>query len=330
MERGGAMNYIEFSNTQLKVSPICLGTVNYGTAIPVQEAKRQISQYLDAGGNFIDTAHVYGDWEPEILCRSERAIGEWIKESGMRDRIVLATKGAHPPLDRMDHSRVTPAEMEKDLTESLLYLNTDYIDIYFLHRDDPSIPVSEILDFLYEKEKEGKIRYYGCSNWSLARIKEAAAYAREKNRTGFICNQLMWSLAEINYDNFDDKTMVPMDLETYEYHSRTKMNAMAYMSIAKGYFTRRSLGEKLPWSVEKVYKNPVNDEIYDKLLEFTAETGLTMLDISLIYLSSHDFPSVPIASFDTEQQLKDGMKCCELSIGKNIIAELHRLKKHRL
>jgi aryl-alcohol dehydrogenase-like predicted oxidoreductase len=326
------MNYIEFNKTVLKVSQICLGTVNYGTALSFQDSKRQISQFVDAGGNFIDTAHVYGDWEPEILGRSEHAIGEWIKETKMRDSIILASKGAHPLLNNMNNQRVNPTEIEKDLNESLEYLNTDYIDIYFLHRDDPSIPVSELLDFLSEKVKEGKIRYFGCSNWSLLRLKEATKYAIKKNITGFVCNQIMWSLADINHDNLDDKSMILMDKDTYAYHSQINLNVMAYMSIAKGYFTRRSLGEELPGSVDKIYKNSVNDEIYNNLLKCTNETGLTIMDLSLMYIVNHSFPSVPVVSFNNEQQLKDGMKCCEIKVDENItewLNKLHKLKKFK-
>ena len=104
------MEYKKFSNTDLKVSAICLGTVNYGTAMQEADAKRQMSKFLDMGGNFIDTAHVYGDWEPPVTARSERVIGNWLKETGARSSIVLATKGAHP---RMDTMHIPAAVMRK-------------------------------------------------------------------------------------------------------------------------------------------------------------------------------------------------------------------------
>lgn len=329
LERNKNMKFRTFANTKLKVSQLCLGTVNFGTAIPSQAARRQLSQFVDAGGNFIDTAHVYGDWEPEILCRSERTIGAWLKENSNRDKIILVTKGAHPLLDNMDVPRVSPTEIEKDLTESLHYLNTDYIDIYFLHRDDPSIPVGIIIDYLDKKVTEGKIRYYGCSNWSLSRIKEAAEYSKKKRSSGFICNQLMWSLADINVGNLDDQSLVTMDQDTYEYHCLSELNAMAYMSIAKGYFTRRNLGENLPERVEKVYANPTNDRIYSELLKISSETNLSLMDLSILYLMNHNFPSVPIASFDTPQQMETGLKCCDMTIEQGLIRQLHELKRYR-
>lgn len=322
------MKYIKFNRTELEVCPVCLGTVNYGTSFAPEECKRQLDQYIDMGGNFIDTAHVYGDWEPEILSRSERVIGDWIKQSHKRGKIILATKGAHPLLDNMDCSRVNPSEIEKDLEESLSFLHTDYIDIYFLHRDDPSISVEEIIDFLDQKVREGKIRYYGCSNWSLKRIMAANEYAQTKSKTGFICNQLMWSLADIHFNNLQDKTFILMDEKTYTYHKNTKLNAMAYMSIAKGYFSRKSNGEILPNTIEEVYGCEENDAIYNKLLQISGRCGLSVTELSFLYFTKHDFQAVPIASFDNCIQLEQGMRSFDVTIEKGLLDQLNILKKY--
>jgi len=320
------MNYKKFSNTDLVVSAICLGTVNYGTAMQETDAKHQMSKFIDMGGTFIDTAHVYGDWVPHVNARSERVIGNWFKESGIRDKVVLASKGAHPRMNSMEIPRCSDAEIAMDLDESLSYLKTDYIDLYFLHRDDTRRPVGEILECLEDKVQKGKIRYYGSSNWNLERIIEAQAYAKTHGLHGFVCNQLMWSLGEINFENLDDKSFVLMDKSTYQYHSENNLNAMAYMSVAKGYFARLAQGEILPWSVEKVYGNEANKKIFARLKEITG-THYSITDITLKYLMVHPFVSVPIASFDNDAQLEESLKCCDLDISKEMLDSVSCFKR---
>lgn len=323
------MNYKKFNNADLNVSPVCLGTVNYGTTMSEQDAKAQISAFLDAGGNFLDTAHIYGDWGDGPKCVSERVIGKWLKENGHRDEIVLATKGAHPDWGYMDIPRVNKACIEKDLDESLEYLNTDYIDLYFLHRDDPNTPVSEIMECLDDARKAGKIRYYGCSNWALSRIKEAQAYSEAHGLQGFSCNQLMWSLADVNFYNLPDKTFILMDGETRAYHAESGMNVMAYMSIAKGYFARRAAGENLPAGVTDVYGSPSNDAIYELCRDVVSEGDYTYMDLSYMYIMAERlFPSVPIASFDNMDHLNQCAASMEKDIPADLIERLAGLKKY--
>ncbi len=323
------MRYVKLNNTDLEVSPICLGTVNYGTSLSKKDSKEQLSQFYEAGGNFIDTAHIYGDWDCDIKAISERTIGEWFQETGLRDKIVLATKGAHPDWGYMDKPRVNRACIEKDLKESLENLCTDYIDIYFLHRDDINTPVSEIMECLDDARKSGKIRYYGCSNWTLNRIKEAREYCKMNNLQGFTFNQLMWSLADINFYNLTDKTFILMDEETRKYHAKTGMNVMAYMSIAKGYFARRGAGENLPSSLTDVYDNPSNDQIYEFMSDVVKQGEYSYMDLSYMYIMAEKlFPSIPLASFDEESHLRVGMDCINKSIPEEIVDKLGLLKKY--
>ncbi len=323
------MELKQFNNTDLKVSPICLGTVNYGSLMDEKQSKYQLSQYLDLGGNFIDTAHVYGDWAEGKTSPSEKIIGQWFKETGNRDKVVLCTKGAHPKWTAMNISRVHASDIVKDLDESLSYLNTNYIDLYFLHRDDPQVPVAEIIDTLDDAVKAGKIRYYGCSNWSLNRIKEAAGYARRKGSKGFVCNQLLISLADVNFYGMKDKTLVCMDKETHNYMAQEKMNAMAFMSIAKGYFTRRRNGENLPASVTDVYQNVINDVIYDIGCAVEDKKDYSLMDLSLMFvLSDKDIPTTPIASFDTPKQLEDGLSCWNKPIPQELMDVFRSMKQY--
>ncbi len=323
------MNYIHFKGTNLAVAPICLGTVNYGTSFSQQDAHAQMSQYLADGGNFMDTAHIYGDWGDGPKAISERVIGQWFQETKNRHKVILSTKGSHPDWGYMEIPRVNKTCIVKDVEESLECLHTDYIDLYFLHRDDPNTPVAEIMECLDELRKAGKIRYYGCSNWALPRIKEAQAYCKEHGLQGFSCNQLMWSLADINFYNLDDKTFILMDEETRQYHAESGMNVMAYMSIAKGYFARRAAGESLPASVTKVYGNPSNDAIFAYARQVVEKGRYTYMDLAYQYIMAEKlFPAVPIASFDNMEQLAQGMASIAKPISTEVMEALAQRKRY--
>lgn len=319
------MQLIQFSGTDLWVSPLALGTVNFGTKLPEADALRQMDEYREAG-NFIDTARVYGDWGNGERSVSEKIVGRWLKSRGMTNKIIISTKGGHPALTGPFIARVSRKELESDLNGSLTDLGVDAIDLYFLHRDDASVPVGEILETLDDLRRIGKIRHYGLSNWTLPRIREAAEYAKSHRLEGFVCNQLMWSLAAINRECVKDKTLALMDGETLEYHSQTQMSVMAFTSIAKGYFAHRAEGTSIRADKIAVYDSPLNDEIYASLLRLSRESGLPVSELSLLYFRFQPFPAVAIASFSKEEQLQAGLNTLKRAPDAEIVRRLHALR----
>ncbi len=192
------MNPITLDNTGLNVSPICLGTNQFGTSLDDTSADAIIGAFAEFGGNFLDTARAYGDWIPDApRGASETCLGRLLKRRG-RDKWVLATKGCEFDYRTGDFAlRVTPGHLSEDLDASLKALQTDYIDLYWLHRDDPAQPVEVLVDALIAEQQAGRIRYFGCSNWSPARIEEAQVYATGIGHTGFVACQPMWGLADV-------------------------------------------------------------------------------------------------------------------------------------
>lgn len=308
------MEYQLLQKTDLKVSGLCLGCVEYGSGMSWEESKRQLELFYSHGGNFLDTAHIYADWKAPERAASEKTIGRWMKQTGKRHDIVISTKGAHPHLETMELSRVLPDCIRLDLEESLKALETDYIDLYFLHRDNEALPVEEILGTLEEARGQGKIRWYGCSNWKLSRIQEADRLAADGNFPGFVCNQLMWSLAVVNREAIHDKTLVMMDEDTFAYHMKTGKSAMAYTSIAHGYLSKRQDGVKMFPGLRNEYDNESNEEI----LKLLAQYGIPAEEAAFAYFAGQPFNAVPIASFRTEKQLIGGVR----SIGRALPTEL--------
>lgn len=316
---------VPFADARLTVSPLALGTVNYGTTTDEKSAFRQMDAYREVG-NLIDTAHVYGRWGDSGDSASELLIGKWLKSRGMRGRVVISTKGGHPPLTGAFIPRLRRAEIEKDLNESLSHLGLDAVDLYFLHRDDESIPVGEILDTMERLRADGKIRHYGVSNWKLPRIREAESFAREHGMEGFCVNQLKWSLARVNADKVEDRTLVNMDAETYRYHAGTQMSAMAYTSIAKGYFAHRAAGTPVREKARAIYDSPENEKILASLVALSRESGLSVSELSMSYFLNSPFPAVAIASFSNDRQTEEGLSVLRRAPDAEIVRRVQALR----
>lgn len=322
----GDMKKRKLWRSDLKVSCFCLGTAEFGASVSRDEAFGQMDIFWANGGNFIDTAHIYNDWVEGEKARSEKIIGTWMRERRNRDQVIISTKGGHPLLDTMSQSRAVPHEIRKDLEESLKCLGTDMIDLYFLHRDNERLPVYELLGVLEEARREGKIRYYGCSNWKLSRIKEAVQVARENDFYGFMCNQAMWSLASINEEKLSDQTLVVMDQATYKFQEEAKMNSMAYTSMAKGYFSKKLSQAEISQSNVSVYGNEKNEHLTD-YLKILLKEGFSPLAVSMGYLMEQRIPTIPIISFRNTDQLREAIEASSVILGEERMERLNNLRE---
>ena len=213
------MEYRKIANTELEPSVICLGTGGFGTALPRERAWAILDSFAEAGGNFADSAHVYASWLPDGAGASERTLGAWVRQRGVRDRFIVGTKGAHPDLKTMHISRMSPAEIGHDLMESLERLGMETIDIYWLHRDDPAVPVGEILGVLNEHMAAGRIRAIGASNWSVERLQEAEAYAQAHHLHTFCASQIGYSLAEAHPKGVSMDGTLYMEPQIWQFHT---------------------------------------------------------------------------------------------------------------
>lgn len=276
------------------VSVLALGTADYGGTCPAEKAFDFMDAYLEIGGNFIDTARVYGDFSTPKNGESEKVIGQWLDRRGNRDRIFLSTKGAHPPMSDMHAGRLSRDDIRGDMSASLDALRTDHVDIYWLHRDDASRPVGDIMETLQSLIDDGSTRLIGASNWRPARILEANAYAAAHGLTPFAANQPQFSLAW--QMTVEDPTLTPMDAESYAMHLRTGMICVPFSSQAKGFFSKYAeLGaEGLPDKAKRRFLHPENLAVYERILEVRRQTGLSVGAIALAWLTCQPFPVFPL------------------------------------
>mgnify|MGYP001245986153 CR=1 FL=1 len=259
---------------------------------------RVLDDFFAAGGNAIDTAHIYCGGE------SETTIGRWMRERGNREQVVILTKGAHH--DRTG-PRVNPQAIEHDLLTSLERLGTDYIDLYALHRDDPAVPVSVIVDALNEHIRAGRIRAIGGSNWTHARLQEANDYAAANGLVGFTFSSPNLSLAKANEPRWAG--CVSTDSAALEWHGRTRMPLLSWSSQAGGFFTGRFAPDRLEdKEMVRVYYSDDNWERLRRAEALGKEKGVTAIQIALAYVLNQPFPTAALVGARNAAELAS---CCQ-------------------
>lgn len=294
------MRYREWGGK--RVSVLALGSSDFGGKIPEGLAVEFMDAYCELGGNFIDTARLYGDFESGRQGESEKVIGRWLERRD-RDGVFLSTKGAHPDLEHMDRRRCGRADILYDIRRSLENLKTDCVDIYWLHRDEPDRPVGDILETLNLLVEEGMTRMVGVSNWTAARIAEANAWAAGHGLRPLDADQPQFSLARQMV--VEDPTLVSVDAELWRLHAGTGLPLAAFSSQGKGFFTKlHDLGaDGLPEKARRRFLYPENLATYERVLKVGEETGLSPGAVALAWLTAQPFPVYPICGASRVEQV---------------------------
>lgn len=306
------MRYINLkgNDLDLKVSNIAMGTDKLALTLSDAEFFYLLDLYTDAGGNFIDTARVYSGG------KSEEVIGRWLKKTGKRRNIVLSSKGCHPPKENMSQSRLSKKDMEYDLNLSLKALNTDCIDMYWLHRDSPLSTVDEIVENLNSFIKEGKIRMIGCSNWRSDRMEQANQYAEQKGLCGFLSSQIHWSLAHTREEIYMDYGIVIMDENQYDYYLRKNIPIFAYAPQAQGFFVKAAAGglDVLSEKTRNRFGSEDNLKRLEVLKVFAESRCVSLSAASLVYLTCNRLTAVPIIGSRTPAQLRESLEAADVVV----------------
>ena len=283
--------------------PIALGTAPFGTGISRDVAFAVMDAFLDKGGRILDTAAVYG------MGISEQTIGEWMRSRSARDRVIISTKGGHPSLPDWKR-RITEADIRSDMEDSLRYLQTDHVDLYFLHRDDETQPVEAIMPILDRLVREGKACAIGASNWTVARINEANAFAKANGMTPFTVSQIFHNGAVINKEGVYDPTLVAMDEAEHEGYAANRIPVMAYTAQAQGLFSHiRDKGYGgLSEGLVKTYINDATVARAEKILAISTQTGISPTALSLAYLLyDKQVRTFPILGISRPERLEEAM-----------------------
>ena len=309
------MNIVNYKGTNLRVSDIALGGGVLGSRISDQASFDILDCFVGNGGTFIDTANVYGRWNPGNLPLSELLIGRWMKQHRLRSKLVVATKGACHALETPNIKRLAPEEIREDLESSLKSLQTDYIDLYYLHADDPKREVGEIIETLNSFVREGQVRYFACSNWSAERMWAADAYAKEHNLKSFVGHEIMFNLAKPNDEAVEAAVQTHMTENIYEYHQKTGKPVTAYTSQAAGFFVLHKeegflKDDKFAFPRDMFY-NAESLKRAERVDELCKLTNATPLEITLAYLYAQPFQVIPIVGPCRVKELEESLRASE-------------------
>ena len=299
------MEYRLFSRTGVKVSPICLGTMNFGGVTNEEDSIRIIHSALDAGINFIDTANVYNAGNSEVV------VGHALK--GRRDKVFLATKANGKMGDGPNDEGLSRLHLMRAVDDSLMRLGTDYIDLYQTHRARPETAIDETLSALTDIVRSGKVRYVGCSTHPAWMVMEALAVSEQKNFVRYVSEQPPYNLLDRRIEN----ELVPLAL-------RYQLAIIPWAPIAQGVLAGRykpnepldptSRAARLATSIyaERVTKRGL--EAGARFAEFAQKVGKTAGQLALLWCKDQPGITAPIYGPRTFEQLNDVLPVLNMTL----------------
>ena len=266
-------------------------------------ASLTMDAFYEAGGNVFDTAYVYG------AGKTEKIFGDWHTSRQVpREEFVLIGKGAHSPL-------CYPDVIARQLDQSLDRLKTDYVDVYFMHRDNPDIPVGEFVDAMDAEVRRGRIRgIFGGSNWSRERMDAAITYARKNGKTvpGALSNN--FSLAEM-LDPIWAGCVAASDDDWKAWLTEKQMPNFAWSSQGRGFFTDRAGRDKQDdEELVRVWYSERNFERRDRAIELAGKLGRHPIHVALAYVIAQPFPVIPLIGPRTVGELEDSLSALDIRL----------------
>jgi aryl-alcohol dehydrogenase-like predicted oxidoreductase len=295
---------ITLPKTDLQVHPLCLGGNVFGFSADVKNSEDVLSYYFDNGGNFVDTADMYSQWAPgHVGGESETIIGNWMKKRGNRSQMVIATK-----VSKLDtRPGLKSANIAAACDDSLRRLQTDYIDLYYAHQDDPDTPIEETLGAFDSLIKAGKVRYIAASNFTPARLQESLEFSQELNLASYVACQDQYNLMDRDYE----KGLMPTV-------SKNGLSEIPFYGLARGFLTGKyrpgvSVESVRATGVGNSYANERGWKMLEKLDRIAQEKYTSVAAVALAWLRSQPTVSTPIASATKVEQIKEIMPVIELS-----------------
>ncbi|WP_327176636.1 aldo/keto reductase [Streptomyces sp. NBC_01335] len=290
----------------IEVFPLALGGNVFGWTADEAQSFAVLDAYTAAGGNFVDTADAYSAWVPGNQGgESETLIGKWLKARGNRADVVVATKvGAHP-----EYRGLATGTVKSAVEESLRRLDTDYIDLYYTHYDDESVPVEEIVTTLDQLVKEGKVREIGASNISPERLRASLAFSEREGLARYVALQPHYNL--VSRDTYEGPAQ---DLA-----AETGLGAVPYFALASGFLTGKYRpGTRVESARAEKAGAHLESERGQKVLsalDAVAEAhGAEIATVALAWLASRPTVVAPIASARTPGQLPALLAVADLTL----------------
>ncbi|MBE42308.1 MAG: aldo/keto reductase [Chloroflexi bacterium] len=295
------MKYRKLGGSGLEVSEIGLGTNNFGPRLDFESSDRVISQCIDSGINLIDTSNSYG------ATVSEEYIGRSL--TGRRDSVVLATKVSSRMSEGPNQAGNSRIHIMDQIEGSLSRLQTDYIDLYQIHWWDDDTPIEETLRVLDDLVRDGKIRYFGCSNFSSWQVCEAVWTSRSVGISSFVSVQPHYSMMERSIES-----------ELLPFCQKYDVGVLPYYPLANGFLTGKyRRGEDIPEGTrlgvnDRGMFTEENFDLIEKLDSFSSKRGKTVLDLAFAWLLARGEISSVIAGATSAEQVVSNAATAEFTL----------------
>lgn len=318
------MEYTKMGRTGLMVSRACLGTMNFGPNTDEKEAYRIMDAALDAGINFFDCANMYG-WNPNLGGQkgaTEEILGRWFAQGGgRRERVVLATKVYAKMDDPLDGPNDIPGlsayKIRRHLEASLKRLNTDHVELYYMHEYDPACSWAEIWDTFETERNAGKFIYAGASNFKARQLCYAQAEAEKRNIQGLACTQFNYNLV----NRMPEEEVIPAAYEL-------GLGAVIWSPLGGGYLTGSPLRNTGSGQRSHKYAGKLSDaarmqlENYKKLCD---DFGESEANVALAWILHDPRITGPIIGPRTYEQFMDLLKCMEIKLPEDMVQQINTL-----
>ncbi len=312
--------------TGLKVSALCLGGNTFGWTTDQKASEAVLDAYVEAGGNFIDTADVYSRWAPGNKGgESEHTLGTWLGARKHRADLVIATKVCGPMGSGPNDKGLSRAHIMAAVEASLRRLGTDYIDLYQAHWDDTETPLDETLRAFDDLVRQGKVRYVGASNYSAWRLARALWESDRHRTVRYECLQPKYNL--VSRDEYE-RELEPLCREQ-------EIGVIPYYSLASGFLSGKYRpGQPLPRTaraggVEKAYMNERGFRVLAAVEQVAKDLGATPAQVSIAWLVNRPGITAPIASATTPAQVKELVGGVDLALDAQHIARLDQASAWR-
>jgi len=280
------------------VSRLIMGVDNQTT---MPHAAVMFDDFFERGGTCFDTAYIYGGG----VC--ERLLGQWIVNRGVRDQVVILDKGAHTPF-------CTPDDLTRQLMESLDRLQTDYVDLYVMHRDNPAIPVGDFMEILNAHQRAGRVRAFGASNWTIERIEVANAYAREHGLTPFAAVSNNFSLARMVEPPWAG-CLSASDAASRAWLTKTQTPLLPWSSQARGFFTGRARpDDRSDAELARCWYSDDNFRRLERVDELARRRGVLPINIALAYVLCQPFPTFPLIGPRTLSETRTSLPALDIDL----------------
>lgn len=303
--------------SSLAIAPLVMGGNVFGWNVDEARAFALLDAFVEGGGNLIDTADVYSAWAPGNRGgESEAIIGQWLRRSGKRDRVLIATKVGK----WAERPGLSPVNIQQAVDGSLQRLQTDRIDLYQAHADDASVPLHETLDAFGRLIEQGKVRVIGASNYGAERFAEALKMSAEYNLPRYESLQPEYNL--VNRADYEEKLEPLIRAE--------HIGVISYYALARGFLSGkyRSAADLAKSATRggavKRYLSPRGFGILAALDEVAAAHRASPVQIALAWLMARPGLTAPIASATSVEQLEELLGATRIELGAEEIAQLDR------